>query len=79
MSTVYTNIKNKKLTVETSNTKSPYGTDNKESGGEVVAKFESTKLLQVCSVCNLVSSNIYYYWTLFVNLPTSNYCFGIFL
>ena len=55
MSTVYTNIKNKKLTVETSNTKSPYGTDNKESGGEVVAKFESTKLLQVCSVCNLVS------------------------
>ena len=55
MSTVYTNIKNKKLTVEISNTKSPYGTDNKESGGEVVAKFESTKLLQVCSVCNLVS------------------------
>ena len=44
--------KNPKLTVETSNTKSPYGTDNKESGGEVVAKFESTKLLQVCSVCN---------------------------
>jgi hypothetical protein len=43
MSTVYTNIKNKKLTVETSNTKSPYGTGNKESGGEVVAKFESTK------------------------------------
>jgi len=35
MSTVYTNIKNKKLTVETSNTKSPYGTDNKESGGKV--------------------------------------------
>ena len=26
-----------KLTVETSNTKSPYDTDNKESGGEVVA------------------------------------------
>ena len=52
MSTVYTNIKNKKLTVETSNTKSPYGTDNKESGGEVVAKFESTKLLQVCSIYN---------------------------
>ena len=50
MSTVYKNIKNKKLTVETSNTKSPYGTDNKESGGEVVAKFESTKLLQVGSV-----------------------------
>ena len=50
MSTVYTNIKNKKLTVETSNTnyKSPYGTDNKESGGEVVAKFESTKLLCSC-------------------------------
>jgi hypothetical protein len=41
MSTVYTNIKNKKLTVETSNTTSPYGTDNKKSGGEVVAKFES--------------------------------------
>ena len=40
MSTVYTNIKNKKLTVETSNTKYPYGTGNKESGGEVVAKFE---------------------------------------
>ena len=55
MSTVYTNIKNKKLTVETSNTKSPYATGNKESGGEVVAKFESTKLLQICSVCNLVS------------------------
>ena len=55
MSTVYTNIKNKKLTVETSNTKSLYDTDNKEGGGEVVAKFESTKLLQVCSVCNLVS------------------------
>ena len=55
MSTVYTNIKNKKLTVKTSNTKSPYGVDNKESGGEVVAKFESTKLLQVCSICNLVS------------------------
>ena len=52
-----------KLTVETSNTKSPYGTD-KESGGEVVAKFESTKLLPVCNVCNLVSSNIYYLWTL---------------
>ena len=60
MSTVYTNIKNKKITVETSNTKFPYDTNNKESGGEVVAKFESTKLLQVCSVCNLVSSNIYY-------------------
>jgi hypothetical protein len=60
MSTVYTNIKNKKLTVETNNTKFPYGTGNKESGGEVVAKFESTKLLQVCSVCNLASSNIYY-------------------
>jgi hypothetical protein len=59
MSTVYTNIKNKKLTVETSNIKSPYGTD-KESGGEVVEKFESRKLQQVCSVCNLVSSNIYY-------------------
>ena len=55
MSTVYTNIKNKKLTVETSNTKYPYGTDNKEGDGEVVAKFESTKLLQVCSVYNLVS------------------------
>ena len=55
MSTVYTNIKNKKLTVETSNTKFPYATNNKESGGEVVAKFESTNLLQVCSVCNLVS------------------------
>jgi hypothetical protein len=60
MSTVYTNIKNKKLTVETNNTKSPYGTDNKESGVEVVAKFESTKLLQLCSVCNLASSHIYY-------------------
>jgi hypothetical protein len=60
MSTVYTNIKNKKLTVETSNTKSPYATGNKESGGEVVAKFESTKLLQVCSKCSLVSSNMYY-------------------
>ena len=60
MSTVYTNIKNKKLTVETSNTKSPYDTGNKESGGEVVAKFESTKLLQVCSICSLGSSNIYY-------------------
>jgi hypothetical protein len=34
MSTVYTNIKNKKLNVETSNIKSPYGTGNKESGGE---------------------------------------------
>ena len=33
MSTVYTNIKNKKLTVETSNTKFPYDTNNKESGG----------------------------------------------
>jgi hypothetical protein len=60
MSTVHTNIKNKKLTVETSNTKSPYGTDNKESGGEVLAKFESTKLLQLCNVCNLASSHIYY-------------------
>ena len=30
-------LKTKKLTVEKSNTKSPYGTDNKESGGEVVA------------------------------------------
>jgi hypothetical protein len=48
-------VKYKKLTVETNNTKSPYGTDNKESGVEVVAKFESTKLLQVCSICNLVS------------------------
>jgi hypothetical protein len=35
MSTVYTNIKNKELTVETSNTNYPYGTDNTESGGKV--------------------------------------------
>jgi hypothetical protein len=69
MSTVYTNIKNKKLTVETSNTKSPYGTDNKESGGEVVAKFESTWYLQTC----ITSGHCV------VDLPTSNYRFGIFL
>jgi hypothetical protein len=50
-----------KLTVETSNTKSPYGTDNKESGGEVVAKFESTKLLQVCSIYNKESDTMLMY------------------
>jgi hypothetical protein len=35
VSTVYTNIKNKELTFEISNTNYPYGTDNKESGGKV--------------------------------------------
>ena len=68
-----------KLTVETSKTKSPYGTDNKESGGEVVAKFESP---------NYYKSAAYITWYLqtfitnghcIVDLPTANYRFGIFL
>ena len=45
MSTVYTNIKNKKLTVETSNTKSPCGTDNKESGGDLVLLVSTVSFL----------------------------------
>ena len=60
MSTVYTNIKNKKLTVETSNTKSPYGIDNKESGGEVLATFELKKYYKSAAYATWYLLNIHY-------------------
>jgi hypothetical protein len=65
MSTVYTNIKNKKLTVETSNTKSPYGTDNKIT--------TSLQRMQLGIFQTFITSG-----HCIVDLPTAYYRFAIF-
>ena len=90
MSTVYTNIKNKELTVETSNTNYPYGTDNTESGGKVwINKITTSRQRITSGHCVVDLPTAYYPFGIFqtfitnghcvVDLPTSNYRFGIFL
>ena len=74
MSTVYTNIKNKKVTVETSYTKSPYGTGNKESGGEVNQQnYYKSAVYATWNHQTFITSEHYV-----VDLPTAYYPFGIF-
>jgi hypothetical protein len=60
MSTIYTNIKNKKLTVETSNNMSPYGTDNKKNGGRWWKSLNQQNYYKSAAYATWYLSNIHY-------------------
>ena len=82
MSTVYTNIKNKKLNVETSNIKSPYGTGNKESGGEWWGGGGKVWINKITISLQCMQLGIFQTFITsghcVVDLPTAYYPFGIF-